>query len=296
MQLSFAKSSFAVVGCGKLGSALAGQLVKAGYRPEGFASRSRSSAEKAARAANIDRFGTIPWEITVSADIVFITTPDDSISDTCKEIAKNNGFKNNSIVMHCSGSLPSTILSVSESLAVATGSMHPLQSFAAITKGTNPFEGINIAVEGESSAVEKAKEIARNLNANSFTIKTDAKTLYHASAVVASNYLVTLQGMAFKLIEAAGISPDDAFNVLGPLIEGTVSNIKKTGIKDALTGPIVRGDMETVKEHIKEISEKTPELVHLYKILGIYTVKVAEDKGSLSESASRQLRTILTIS
>lgn len=288
------KSSFAVVGCGKLGSALSEQLVNAGYRPEGFSSRTLTSAEKAARLAGIDRFGTIPWEITASADIVFITTPDDAIGETCKEIAENNGFKEQAIVLHCSGSLPSTILAVPDSLPVSTGSMHPLQSFATVTKGVNPFSGINVAVEGKTIAVEKAKEIATDLHANSFTIKTDAKTLYHASAVVASNYLVTLQGMAFKLIEAAGISPDDAYSVLGPLIEGTVSNIKKTGIADALTGPIVRGDVETVRTHIQSINAKTPEFTHLYKTLGLYTLTVAEERGSLSKAVSKQLREILT--
>jgi predicted short-subunit dehydrogenase-like oxidoreductase (DUF2520 family) len=288
------KSSFAVVGCGKLGSALAEHLVNAGYRPEGFSSTTRTSAEKAAGLAGVDRFGTVPWEITASADIVFITTPDDAIGSTCEEIAENNGFMEGAIVLHCSGSLPSTILSVPDSLTVSTGSMHPLQSFATVTKGVNPFSGINIAVEGESIAVEKAKEIAANLHATCFTIKTDAKTLYHASAVVASNYLVTLQGMAFKLIEAAGISPDDAYSVLGPLIEGTISNIKKTGITNALTGPIVRGDVETIKKHIQEIGIKTPEFTRLYKTLGNYTLTVAEERGVLSEAVSKQLREILT--
>lgn len=288
------KSSFAVVGCGKLGSALAEQLVNGGYRPEGFSSRTLVSAENVARLTGTGRFETAPWKITASADIVFITTPDDAIGGAFKEIADNNGFKEQAIVLHCSGSLPSTIFSVPESLSVSTGSMHPLQSFASVTKGTNPFSGINIAVEGDSHAVEKAKEVAKDLQANSFTIKTDAKTLYHASAVVASNYFVTLQGMAFKLIEASGISPDEAYNVLGPLIEGTISNIKKAGIANALTGPIVRGDVETVKEHLQEISEKTSEFTHLYKTLGIYTLKLAEERGTLSETVSKQLRDILT--
>ena len=100
--------------------------------------------------------------------------------------------------------------------------------------------------------------------------------------------------MAFKLIEAAGISPDDAYSVLGPLIEGTVSNIKKAGIADALTGPIVRGDVETVRTHIQSINAKTPEFTHLYKTLGLYTLAVAEERGSLSKTVSKQLREIFT--
>ena len=288
------KSSFAVIGCGKLGSALAGQLADLGYQPEGFSSRTLASAEHVARMTGADRFEADPWKVTAFADIVFITTPDDAIGRTFKNIAEKNGFKEQAIVLHCSGSLPSTIFSVPESLSVSAGSMHPLQSFAAVTRDVNPFAGINIAVEGDPRAVEKATEIAEDLQANSFTIKTDAKTLYHASAVVASNFFVTLQVMAFKLIEASGIPPDEAYTVLGPLIEGTLSNIEKTGIANALTGPIVRGDVETVNEHIREIAEKASEFTLLYKTLGLYTLKVAEERGALSEAASKQLRDILT--
>jgi len=152
-----------------------------------------------------------------------------------------------------------------------------------------------MAVEGQPAAVKAAEEIAGRLKAKSFAIKTEAKTLYHASAVVASNYLVTLQGMAFRLLEAAGISAEDAFDVLGPLIEGTVSNIRKNGIANALTGPIVRGDVETVQEHINAMTEQTPALVPLYKLLGRYTVDVADARGSLSRSVSDQLKDLLTL-
>ena len=286
------KPSFAIVGCGKVGTALGVFLNSAGYRPVGFASKSLSSAKRAADIIQSDHFGDVPWEITRSADLVFITTPDGAITDTCNNISRNRGFANNTVVLHCSGALPSTILSTAKKCGAFIGSMHPLQSFASFDYVTNPFKNIIVSTEGESRAVKMAKEIATDLGGTSVTILTEAKTLYHASAVVASNYLVTLLDLAFKLIGESGIAGQDAFNVLKPLIEGTLSNVEKVGIPEALTGPIVRGDLETVEKHIEEIRLITPELLALYKTFGFHTIDIAKAKGTISESTCKKLKRI----
>lgn len=287
------KPSFAIVGCGKVGRALGKFLTAAGYRAAGFAGRRLSSAKETADIARSEHYSDIPWEVTRDADIVFITTPDGAIKDTCDRIARNNGIAESTIVLHCSGALPSTILSAAKAHGAYSGSMHPLQSFASADYEDNPFRGIIIAVEGDKEAVQAAKEIASDLGATAVTLLTEAKTLYHASAVVASNYLVTLMDLAFRLINTAGITGKDAFKVLKPLIDGTLTNIEKVGIPTALTGPIVRGDVETVAKHVKEIGSKNPELLALYKILGFHTIAIAKAKGTLSESAAEQLKKIL---
>ena len=115
--------------------------------------------------------------------IVFITTPDGAIEDTCDSISRNNGIADSTIVLHCSGALPSTILSTAKACGAYSGSMHPLQSFASADYEHNPFQGIIVAVEGDQEAVQAAKEIASDLGATAVTLLTEAKTLYHASAV-----------------------------------------------------------------------------------------------------------------
>jgi predicted short-subunit dehydrogenase-like oxidoreductase (DUF2520 family) len=174
-----------------------------------------------------------------------------------------------------------------------TGSIHPLQSFATIQVERNPFEGIIAAVEGDEAAVERGLVIARDLGAKGLTIKTQAKTMYHASAVAASNFMVTLVDFAYNLLGVAGIEAKDAYSVLGPLIEGTLSNIKRVGPVEALTGPIVRGDVGTVADHLREIAEKTPELVELYKVLGRHTVEIAKKRGTLTHEALDGLNKLL---
>ena len=287
------KPSFAIVGCGKVGTALGIFLAKAGYKAVGLAGRSLASARRTAEIIRCDHYSDVPWEITRNAAVVFITTPDGAIIETCDSIAGHKGFADKAVVLHCSGALPSTILSTAKTCGARTGSMHPLQTFASTEFIANPFQGITVAIEGENDAVNMAKQIAADLGGSSVTILTEAKTLYHASAVVASNYLVTLLDLALRLMGASGIAGRDAFKILKPLIQGTLSNIEEVGIPAALTGPIVRGDLETVEKHIKEIGLITPQLLDLYKTLGWYTIDIATAKTTISETTVKQLKHLL---
>ncbi len=284
------KPSFAVVGCGKVGLALAAHLTAAGYPMTGAASKSLESARKAAAAAQIHFFSDVPWKATPGADVVFITTPDGTIAETCQKIAARHGFKDNAVVLHCSGALPSTILAPAKELGLAIGSMHPLQSFATASAKENPFEGIVISTEGDKKALTLAQRMAEDLGARCYKIKTEAKTLYHAAAVVASNYLVTLESIAIQLLKAAGIPEKEAFTVLRPLILGTLSNIESVGITKALTGPIARGDAQTVQKHMAAIQELSPLLLEFYKILGRHTVPIAQKAGISKAAAGALLR------
>lgn len=288
---------FVIIGPGKVGTALGQQLARAGYTPLAVAARKPASAQKAAEAMGAGHATTIPWEITPRAGIVFITTPDSAIAETCETIARHNGFKNGAVVLHCSGSLPSTILNVHNSSSTSAGafkgSMHPLQSFAGGDIAGNPFDGINMAIEGESTAVETAHDIGNRLGATCFTIKTAAKGLYHASAVVASNYLVTLMEVAFSLLDTAGIDRANAPGLLWPLVRGTLSNIESVGIPEALTGPIARGDTETVESHLKEIAEQQNNVLDIYAHLGRCTIPLAVAKGTITNEQAGTLKKLL---
>jgi predicted short-subunit dehydrogenase-like oxidoreductase (DUF2520 family) len=286
------KPSFAIVGCGKVGTALGIFLTRAGYRAAGFTSKSLSSAKHVAEIIQSNSISDVPWEITRNAGVVFISTPDNAIRETCDNISRNNGFADNAVVLHCSGALPSTLLSGAKRCGAFTGSMHPLQSFASVAFVDNPFKGIVISIEGEKQAVDVAEDLATDLGGTAVTIPTAAKTLYHASAVTASNYLVTLLDLALRLITAAGISEQDAFKALKPLIEGTLSNIETVGVLQALTGPIARGDVEIVEKHVEEMGATLPEFLPLYKALGFATIDIASRRGTISESCAQALKKI----
>jgi predicted short-subunit dehydrogenase-like oxidoreductase (DUF2520 family) len=278
------KPDIAIIGCGKVGTSLAFFLSKTGYRISALFSKTRASAEKTAGLMNGPAAAKSSWAAAQTADVILITTPDDVIAGACQIIADHDGFRKGTTVLHCSGALPSTILSSAKDAGAFIGSMHPLQSFAAARTDINPFKGINMAVEGDSQAVTLAAALATDLGAQVHTIRTEGKTLYHAAAVAASNYLVTILDQALKMLAAAGIEPADGFTILKPLIEGTLNNIEKIGIPEALTGPIARGDLDTVAAHIEHIMAQVPELKALYCRLGIDTAGIARAKASIDDA------------
>ena len=289
------RMEFAVIGCGRLGISLAVFLAKEGFIPRAFASRSRASAQRAAELAGRGEVFDDPVAAARAADLVFITTPDGAIEGVCKTIADQGGFSPQSRVYHLSGALSSCVLAAARKAGAATGSIHPLQAFAPYAPGqSSPFKGINMSIEGDGEAVDLGKEIVNALKAVFFLIPTEAKTLYHASAVVASNYLVTLEHFALSLLAEAGLSADRGYDILEPLIMGTLKNIKARGSVNALTGPVARGDEDIISSHLDDIDDKMPQFSDLYRMLGNHTLDIARERGELDgeqlEKLSRLFR------
>ncbi len=293
-----------IIGCGRVGTALAVFLSKAGYNIAALTSRTRSSAEKTATAIrsvvenssdyNELKISSSAVEAAKAGDIIFITTPDNLIERVCYDLSSNIGVDMaGKTLFHCSGALSSCVLASAADNGADTGSIHPLQSFAPYSQGEkSPFKGINISVEGSQTALAIGKELINALEANQFTIPTNAKTLYHAAAVVASNYLVTVENFAIELLKEAGIDEQKGYEILEPLIQGTLNNIKTKGAVAALTGPVARGDISIVEKHLIDINEKVPEFSTLYRIIGQYTLKLAEKRGELDQISIKGLTDI----
>jgi predicted short-subunit dehydrogenase-like oxidoreductase (DUF2520 family) len=283
------KPRIAVVGCGRVGTNLGRYLYQAGYPVVGLASRTLASAQRASRLSGNCPYGLLGPKMTASADVVFITTPDDAIAGVCSQMVAGVCLARSAMVLHCSGSQPSTILAAG---GRPTGSLHPLQSVPAADAAPNPFKGAMMAVEGSPEAVSLAEVLAADLGGIAFRIRTAAKTLYHAAAVVASNYLVTLMDMALALLEAAGIDRGQAFEVMEPLVTGTLANIATRGTVQALTGPVARGDAGTVSQHIDAMARLAPQWLSLYRALGAATVDLARRQG-LAEAVANSLQNLL---
>lgn len=278
------KPQISIIGCGRVGTSLAVFLARAGYDIAGFASRSLDSAEKTAQAVGQGRVFTDAADAVVSGDIVFITTPDNLIEEVCRDLTSGGcgDCIDGKIFYHCSGALSSCILASAAEKGGVTGSIHPLQSFATYEPDHHsPFTGINISVEGDEKAVALGKELINALGASPFSIPTKSKTLYHAAAVVASNYLVTLEDFALQLLKEADLPWEKAYEILEPLIQGTLNNIKNRGTTAALTGPVARGDVQIVENHLRDIDEISPHFSDLYRIMGFYTLQLAQKRGEL---------------
>lgn len=286
------KPAVAVVGCGKVGSALALLLKEQGYPVVAVSSKSPASAQRLARALGCVAV-TRPSEAALRADVVFITTPDREIATVSSAIAGGGGFRPGQVVAHTSGAHSSAELhGVREAGALAV-SIHPLQSFADICGARENLPGSYFALEGDVEAIPLARQIVADLKGQSFTVRAQDKPLYHAAACIASNYLVSLMHFATGLFVQFGLSREEAFRALLPLVWGTINNIKRVGPTGALTGPVARGDVPTVEGHLPALDRVGDEEAQLYRLLGLYTIRVAREKGSITGEQAQQLERVL---
>jgi predicted short-subunit dehydrogenase-like oxidoreductase (DUF2520 family) len=268
-------------------------LNRSGYPVSGVVTSRLETARASAEATGADRYSERPWEITPEGEVVFITTPDDMIAPVCREIADHEGFREDMVVLHCSGALSSDILEPARGSGASVATLHPLQSFASIDQAIRLVPDSFCAVEGDDQALPIVRQIVEDVGGILLEITPEKKMLYHAAAVVASNYLVTLIGLATELNKSAGLATDVSFSALLPLIKGTLSNIRLKGIPDALTGPIARGDVATLTAHLEAMAKDIPEALSLYRCLGLNTVEVAKEKGSISQETAVKLAELL---
>jgi predicted short-subunit dehydrogenase-like oxidoreductase (DUF2520 family) len=231
-----------------------------------------------------------------SASIVFLTVPDDGIASLCREIADDGGWRKGQAVVHCSGALPSDVLEPAREQGTLAASFHPLQAFATVEAAIAHMPGSAFAIEGDAPLVAELDRLAALLGGTALHLTANEKTMYHAAAVIASNYTVTLAALAARLLAWEEIAPDEsaALRYLLPLIRGTVDNLDTLGLPGALTGPIARGDAGTVARHLQELDRSSPDLAELYRHLGRLTLPLAREKGSLMEDELDQVWQVLT--
>jgi len=274
------------IGAGKVGGALALKLSEKGYEVVAVASRSFSSAERLAANISSCRPYSTPQEVADVATLVFITTPDDAVSSVQEGIDWHPG----QWVVHTSGALPVSVLQRARSRGGLTGGFHPLQTFAEAT-GEN-LSGSTFALEAEEPLLSSLKEIALALGGNYVVVSSEDRALYHITGVLASNYVVTLMGLADEIWRRLGLSASGVDSLL-PLMRGTVENLARIGLPDALTGPIARGDVGTIQKHLQALKLRMPELASIYSELGLNTIPISLEKGVIDEAKAQELEKVL---
>lgn len=283
------KPTVAVIGAGRLGQALAIALQSGGYPIIALVARRHHKAEQAAallgkqsgavnpqrRPLALSRLSELP-----ATDLLLITTPDDAIADTARNLSLLRPAPSRGTVLHTSGALSSEVLAPLAEKSFQTGSIHPLVSISEPLSGAASLHGAFFCVEGTRQAKQMAEAIVRDLDGHRFTIKPENKALYHAAAVMAAPHLTALIDLAVEMLSACGLSKTKAQEVFLPLLESTVSNLKTANPQQALTGTFARGDIATVRRHLAALSgEELSEALAAYKLLGLHSLRLAAKKG-----------------
>jgi predicted short-subunit dehydrogenase-like oxidoreductase (DUF2520 family) len=277
------------IGAGTVGTALAIRLGASGFDVAVVASRTFASAQKLARAVPGCRAADSLQEAADAVDLLFITTPDAAIGQVAGQIAWHPGMS----VVHCSGADSTDVLEPARALGAQVGAFHPLQTFASVAQAIDNLPGSTFAIEAAEPLRSILKKMAGDLNGYSIELKASDKVLYHASAVIACNYLVTLVKLSTNLWQTFGVPRKDAVRALIPLLKGTLNNIENVGIPNCLTGPIARGDIGTVRKHLAALDRSAPPVAKIYRELGLETVPISIDKGKIDRSAAAGLTELL---
>ena len=278
------------IGAGTVGTALATRLSQKGARITAASSRNLISAERLASSLPHCHAYSSPQEVADVAELIFITTPDDAIAEVANEVHWHPGES----VVHCSGAHSLDILKPANQAGANVGSFHPLQTFADINQAVENLPGSTFAIEAEGPLLSTLKELTSLLDGNWIELKPGDKVVYHAAAVFACNYMVTLVELATDLWQTLGVPQKEATKALIPLLRGTVNNINNIGLPDCLTGPISRGDLGTISKHLTALKDKNPSLLAAYKQLGLHTIPIALEKGKINEHKAEELKALFT--
>lgn len=258
------KPRIAIMGPGRLGSALALELTRAGYRISeilfGSSAASRRKARILARQVHAkvaDASGRL------NVDLVWFCVPDREIGRAARQLAGRMDWKGK-IALHSSGALASDELNVLRLRGAVAAAVHPLMTFVS---GSVPsLKGVPFALEGDSAALRVARRIVRHLGAEVFPISRNRKLAYHAWGAFASPLLIALLVSAERVARAAGLSTSEARRKMLPIVRQTLANYAKLGPAGSFSGPIVRGDASVVRRHLLAL-KKIPEAKEVYEAL-----------------------------
>lgn len=287
--------TLSVIGGGRVGQTLARLGREAGYMVGDVVCASRRSALAASLFIGDGTPLTPAAPRMQSADVIIIATPDDRISQAVDWLLKKyppvTASRSIPVALHTSGAVSSKALGPLGRHGFAVGSCHPLQTFESPARALATITGSYFCIEGDIKALRVARAFVRRVGARSFEIPTPMKALYHAAAVLASGGVTALLDVSLEALQRCGLDEASAKRVLLPLTETTLANVRAVGTRRALTGPVRRGDVGTVRRNLEALGGNRPEWRELYRLLARQSLDLIASELDLT--AAEALRLVL---
>lgn len=274
------------IGCGRLGKTLAFLLKQTGQvKIQHIVNKNYVNAEKAAAFIGEGRACQNIKQLE-PADIYFITTPDHVISNLCNDLLQHNKLNKNNIVVHCSGLFSSELLQPAIKYGCFVGSLHPSNSFADPDISIPNFKNTYCTFEGHEQTYKVISPLIEKAGGIVLKISKDKKALYHAAGVFSANYLVTLFHVATECYQHAGLDTETAKAMTAKLMQNTLTNITSlNSAQKALTGPLSRGDIQTIQKHMESLHSET-NFAHLYQLMAKHTLPLTTHSDLLKDQLS----------
>ena len=282
-----------IIGSGRVGRACGRMWARARvFEIQDVLTRSRQSAAEAVEFIGAGRAVGGLGEMRES-DVWMIATRDDAIRSSSDTLAATGKITPDDIVFHVSGATPSGALQSAAARGALTASVHPIKTFPDAELAVQRFPGTFCGAEGNPDALKVLKPAFESIGATVFEIAAELKPIYHAGGVFSCNYLAALIEAALRAHEKAGIPRVASLKALEPLVRETVDAIFEQGPARALTGPIARGDIATVKHQLAMVEDWNAGMGALYQGLGLLAVALAETDGKLDARRAAALRAVL---
>jgi predicted short-subunit dehydrogenase-like oxidoreductase (DUF2520 family) len=282
--------NISVVGAGRVGTAMAVLLGRAGHRIVAVSGRG-PTRDRASRFLSDVPF-LDPADAARAGDLVLIGVPDDDIPAIVAEIAAADGFRSAQWVAHLSGASGLDVLTPARAADARPLAIHPLQTFPDVAGALERLPGCAMAVTAEDAeGYTVGERIADDLMARPFRLDDAMRPLYHAAAVFASNYLIVASGIAEDLFRRAGVP--DPMSAMIPLQRATLDNVERLGPAEALTGPAVRGDVTTIERNLIALQASKPDAVAAYVALCRAALDLASGSDRLPEERRAAVEAVL---
>ena len=294
------KSNVAIIGAGRVSYSLTSALSKSGYNIVSIISRDINSAKALAKKFRINQFYDGVNNIPKSARIFFLCVPDGQIAIVASELSKLNLNFKQSFFVHLSGAVNISVLKTLKRKGAKIASLHPMQTFPS--KKIVNLKGVHAALEtDDETAYNLLLQISNDLQLISFRVDSKNKSYYHLAGVYASNFLAGNLYFSSKLLSLNKIEKDEYFNILQSTIYATLKNIEKVGPANALSGPVERGELQTIKNHISSLKKlkKNPScnyfltLLKNYLLQSLSLINLVEEKQGQLDSSHRKIREML---
>ena len=258
-----------VVGAGRVGTTFARTLSKKEFSVSYIFSKTLPE--------NLSKYlpktkpiSTINKNIIHEIDLIIITVPDDQVKVVVKQLSSIKINWENKLVLHTSGCLNSNELIKLKEMGASIGSVHPMQTFNEYFLPEQIFRDIMFAVEGDKQAQHFAETIARQLKMNILKIRPEDKILYHIAAVASSNFLVALLDYVHRLYKELSLDGEKIKKLMLPILNQIIRNYLEYDTNSILTGPLQRGDVNTIKKHVNYLQKNQNELLPVYQEISNY--------------------------
>ena len=268
--------SISLIGAGRAGFAIAALLANKGYKFLSVIDKDSEKSKRCGNAVSAVKYGTSLSDLDNNYDFLIIAVPDMEIEKVSSQLACSRMVRSGSVIAHLSGAAGSDILDECRQRGASVASMHPCMTFTE--NRDNYINSFYVALEGDKKACNELSKVIISIGNKPFIISRNDKPLYHAACVTVSNFLVTLFSAGTEMIRMQESEIPD--NVFLPLIKQTIDNIENSGVEGALTGPVSRGDIETVNKHINILKKNKLGLTLMYAALGLQSISIAEKRGA----------------